>query len=268
MNRTDRIRQIRNRKYSQPINRIVPGKKSRRIHWRFPRLNWVAILVIIGLIFGGWYVFGSGHFRVKTILIQGSLNPAVSKSLEALKGKNIVLLSVRSFEEELPKQQSSLQSLRIVKGFPDTLKINVSVREPVFIWKANNQQYYIDSSGVAFNLQDTQTKINDGALISVTDPQNQPVSLGQPLVPPSFVSFITQLATEFHSKTSLTITGISVEETTHFVDVSTDGNFAVKLDTMRTLDPQLAGLMAVLNQDKANIHQYVDLRVEGRAFYQ
>ena len=264
----DQAKRIRSRKYSQTISRQSRVKSKRQINWHFPRVNAIAVLSGIALIAFGWYVFGSGHFKITTILIQGSLNDAVSHDLQSLKGKNIVLLSVRSYEEELPKRQSSLKSLHIVKGFPDTLKIDVSVREPIIVWKSGDKQYYLDSSGVAFTLEGIQTKVDDASLAKVTDSKSQPVEVGDQLVPRSFITFINQLSGEFKQKGGSAITGISIEETTRFVDVSTDSNITVKLDTTRSLDPQLAALAAVLNQYRSDIHQYVDLRVEGRAFYQ
>ena len=260
--------QTNRRRYTQPFTKTASTRNRPSLRLPKVRINWLAVVAVLAIILGGWYVFGSGHFRITNVIISGSLNDSISKELESLKGKNIVMLSVRQFELQLPKRQSSLKALHIVKGFPDTLKIDVSVREPVLIWKSSDSKYYIDGDGVVFTLDGTQTTVNDSTLATVNDTRNQSVDLGKQIVSKSFVAFISQLASSFHDKSGVSITGIGVGETTRFVDVSTDANITVKLDATRTLDPQLASLALILNQYRADIHQYVDLRVEGRAFYQ
>lgn len=246
------------------------GGRAVRRRWRLPRVHvrWTPLLIIVIIAALGYIAFGSRVFRITTIDIQGSLNPAVESAILALKGKNSLLLSTQSLEQSLPKQQSSLRSIQIIKGLPDTLRITVAVRQPQFIWKSSDKQYYVDSDGVPFTFEGTSTTIDDHALLVVVDTRNAPVTVGVQVVPRRFADAMTVLTKSFQITTSLKITGVSVPETTREIDVSTDANIQAKFDTTRDIQPQLTAFVLVLAKDRSKIHQYVDLRVSGRAFFQ
>lgn len=253
-------------RFVQPTTRS--GGRSVRRRFRLPAIRWTPVLITTIVLVVSWIAFGSHTFRVTAITIEGSLNPSVAAAIQSLKGKNTLLLSTQSLELSLPKQQSSLKSIQIVKGLPDTLKISVVVREPRFIWKTGDTKYYLDDDGIAFTFEDTNTTFDDHGLLVVNDSRSLPVVKGTQIVPQRFVSAIRYLNDSFQSKTGLKITGLSVPETTREIDISTDANVAVKLDTTREIAPQLTSLVLVLAKYRSSIHQYVDLRVEGRAFYQ
>ena len=89
-----------------------------------------------------WLMIGSKKFLIRTVIITGSVNDGVTQSLMQLKGRNILFVTTHQLESSLPKSQSSIAALQIVKGFPDTLRVNVAVRTPLVRWHSGDQQVY------------------------------------------------------------------------------------------------------------------------------
>ncbi len=178
--------------------------------FRLPRIGWIPILGLMAVVVLGWFMFGSRVFRISRVEIHGSLNDAVATQLNALKGKNLILLSTGTLESTLPREQPSIRSLHLVKGFPDTLQVDVTVRSPKLIWKVNDAVYYIDDEGIVFTFEGSAPNVDANSLAVVSDTKAQPVTVGSQLVSSAFVDFITGIATKFHDASGLTVTGISV----------------------------------------------------------
>lgn len=235
--------------------------------FRFASIPWFAlsVLTLAGLV--GWWLFGSGKFSIRTVSVTGSVNPGVNQALNALKGKNILLLSTTQLESTLPHQQSSIAALHLIKGLPDTLRVNVTVRQPQLRWQSRDTQAFLDDAGIVFSLDPAPSPAALDGLPLVADPKAQPIVLGQPFVTPSFVQFVRKLHQNFHDRVHLDFASLAVGETTRELDVTTNNHLTIRFDTTRSLDPQLTTLAAVLSTYGSAIHESVDLRVEGRAFY-
>ncbi len=246
----------------------VPGYRPARTRPSLlRRLPWPVIgLVVVGSALA-WVAFGSEQFLVRSVIVTGTVNEGVSHALEALKGKNILLLTTGGLERSLPKSQSSIASIHIVKGLPDTLRVNVTVRTPLVRWQTKDQTVLLDQGGVPFTLEPPPPSSVTDSLPLVRDAHDQPVTLGMPLVAPGFVQFVADLQRSFRDRINLDLTNLSVGETTRELEGITSSHLKLTFDTTRTLDPQLKTLAAVLATYGSNIHESIDLRVEGRAFY-
>jgi len=231
------------------------------------RLPWPLIGSILAIAGVSWFIFGSSRFIVRSVVITGSVNDGVTQALESLKGKNILLLSTTGLERELPHQQSSIATLRIIKGFPDTLRINITVREPLIRWQSGDQEFYLDQSGVAFLLDPKPLASVTDQLPFVIDPRSQTIELGRALVPESFVRFAVALRRQFRDRSGIDLTGMSVSETTRELNVTTSNRLTIRFDTTRSLDPQLTTLAAIITTFGSSIRESIDLRVPGRVFY-
>lgn len=227
-------------------------------------LPWfVGIGALGGLV---WLLIGSDVFTIRTVVIEGSVNGAIRSSLEQLKGTNLIVLSTGQLERSLPTGQSSLKLLHLVKGFPDTLRVNVSVRSPVLGWQSGDQRVLIDGDGVAFTLEDSVSN-SAAELPNVVDRRAQPVTLGTVIVPRAFVRFVAELNPAVAARTGRTVQELSIDETTRAIDVRIDVPLTIRFSTSRSVTTQLDALSAVLDRYRDQIHESVDLRVEGRVFY-
>ena len=233
----------------------------------FRLLSWSIVGVVLLASGLGGYLFGSGRFMVLSVVVTGSVNDGVNHALGQLNGKNILWLSTASLERELPNEQSSIAALHIIKGFPDTLRVNITVRQPLVRWQSGDKIFYLDQAGVIFSLDPNPDASVTDPLPLVRDPRAQPATLGRPFVTPAFVSFVTTLQTTFRDRIGIDLKGLTVSETTRELDGITGNNLTIRFDTTRLLEPQLATLASVLSTYKSAIHESIDLRVEGRAFY-
>lgn len=230
-----------------------------------------AILIIISVIvilILFWFLFYSSYFKISSITVEGSLNPDVAAEIEALKGKNILSLVLGNTEAKLVQKQTSIETIQIRRGIPDTLKIKVFVRNPIIAWKSQDKVYLIDANGIVFEQGQGDVVDNNAQKIpTVIDSQNLALTPGGQIVSVDFVNFVKKLSDKFSAKIQANITEIKVGETTYQVEVGTDQGWRVLLDTTRNADTQLDALKKILDQYRDQIHEYVDLRVEGRAYY-
>lgn len=226
----------------------------------------IGILVLIGIFV--WWVFGSSFFKVKEIIINGSLNPEVQSEIDSFKGKNILTFVLGNTEKQLAQKQSSIKEINILRGIPDTLKIDVTVRKPVLLWKSQDKTYLLDENGIAF-LEGEGVSVNDQGikLFLVNDTSNMTVEPGKQIVTSEFVNFANDLARLAPEKVLLNIGEMRIAETTFNIEADTDQGFKIKLDTTRSVEPQLDVLKKIIDQYRDQIHEYVDLRVEGRVYY-
>ncbi len=223
----------------------------------------VFFLIIIGLIV--WFFGYSSYFKIKKVVINGQLNSDVKAEIDKFYNQNILFFSVKKIEQELATRQSSIKSLEIYKGIPDVLKVKVNVREPVLIWKIQDKTYYIDENGIIFELNQNTEDLNN--LPIIVDTKNAQVDLGAQALSKDFINFVLDANKYFNVNAGASIKEFRINETTFQVEVVTDQGWRVYLDTTRGITNQLNALKKILAQYKDQIREYIDLRVEGKAYY-
>lgn len=228
-------------------------------------------LIFFLLLIGGlcWFLFKSSYFKVKNIQIVGTLNQSVKSEIESFKGKNILFLGFGNITKELEKKQTSIEHLKIYRGLPDCLKVEVDVRRPKISWKSNDKVYYVDENGIIFSLTNDNdlTDEEKKQLIIINDTKTLPVAEGTQILTSSFIDFVSAINEKFEQSTGAKTTEYKIGETTFQVQVQTDKNFYVLFDTTRDFDVQLNGLKKVILEKMPEVKEYVDMRVEGKAYY-
>jgi len=224
------------------------------------------VLSAIGIGAIGWLIFASNIFVVRTITVIGTVTPEVQQEINTLQGKHILLYSTHGMEDRLRAAQSSIDMLSISKGLPDTLLITVTQRKPALQWKSGNDEYMVDSAGVLFRLTETADSYKD--LPSVVDQGALPVTPGSQVTSPAFVSFVRELADQFTREFPIGIDHIAIGQSMFELALHTDDGWYALFDTKRQVDPQLQALKDIIKHYHDAIHEYVDLRVSGKAFFQ
>lgn len=252
--------------YRNPKIYTTTASNSEGVYLSKRNLKYLFIGIVIMIFL--WWVFGSSFFKVKHIIIKGSLNPDVQNEIESFKGKNILTFVLGDTEGKLAKKQSSIKKINVLRGIPDTLKIDVTVREPLFSWKSGDKLYLVDDSGVAF-IEGEGVAVDDQGvkLPTVVDTSNMVITPGQQIVTEEFVKFVDELAKKAPDLALLNIGEMRISETTFVLEADTSLGFRIKLDTTRSVDDQLAVLKKITDQYRDQIKEYVDLRVEGRVYY-
>lgn len=220
------------------------------------------IVLLAGL---GYLFFFSAIFQIKNIIVDENLKSDSSSPVynwEILKNKNIFILRTANIKKEILKNSPDLIDIKIVRGLPDTLKIEGRQDQAEIIWLSQDRKYFVNSEGMIFQEVNGQTD-----LPIVQDEKNLAVSLRQAVASKNFVDFVNNLNNRFFLKVGFKIVYFRVRETVFQIDALTDEGFYIKFDTTRNIEDQLNGLSKFLEGHKEEVHEYADVRVEGRVYY-
>ncbi len=234
----------------------------------FLNARFFKFLLPFGILLGvAWFIFGSSYFKIKEINIVGSVTASVKAEIDSLEDKNLLTYSARGMTDKIKKSQSSIKDLNIYKGFPDSLRVEVVMRDPQMSWKSQGKTYLIDNDGVAFQAGEGELVTFENKLPEVVDPYAQPVTLGSKLVSKGFIQFAKELNTNFEKRMPIKIQEIQVGETTLEAAVVTDRGWKALFSTTRSSEAQIDSLIKIVEQFHDDIKEYVDLRIAGRAYY-
>lgn len=235
----------------------------------FPKV-FIGVVVVIFIV---WFFIGAPWWKVKHIQVDGEATEEVTAEIEKLRGQNILWLSVTHPDRVIREKQPSLQQIQILRGIPDALRVKLIEREPAMMWQSGERWYTLDATGFVYREQQLNKKA-DGSLEYpatelpiVVDRHNLPVKIGQTIVRPSFITFVEELRRRLPEELKLTMVRAEIEETSVSVRAVTDAGWSILFDTNRQLDPQLRTLTRVLATKRAEIKEYVDVRVRGWVYY-
>lgn len=273
--RSSKPKDFRRRKSAVGYNRAAIFGRTPEIKAdvKIPRWTiWVGISAVVA-IFILWLLTAAPWLKVKDIRIEGVATEETKAEIEKLKGQNILWLSVTSPDRVVTEHQPSIKEIKILRGIPDTLIVKLIEREPSMIWQVNDVWYTVDPTGFVFKEQQIN-KREDGSLDYpgttlpvVVDTKLVPVRVKQTIVRPQFITFVKTLQERLPKELNLRVIRGEVGETTFNVTMVTDAGWNVLFDTTRPLEAQMKTLMNVLESKRADIHQYVDVRVRGWVYY-
>lgn len=242
--------------------KVFSPPKERNNNSHFSKL--VFIVGILLIIFGAviYTLFYSPIFKIKNIIISGSNSEMLTKEIEKIKGENIILFKSKEIEEEIIKNFPSAVNVQIIRGLPDTIKIQWEDHIPKIIWATSGKQYLVDGRGLVYKETDEIT------LPQVMDNKNLSVSLGDFVVSENFVNFVIDTSGQFEPMFGFKIIHFEINETMFQVDAITDQGWKIIFDTTRPVKNELSDLQKFLESHKDELKEYVDLRIEGKVFFQ
>lgn len=222
------------------------------------------LLIIILLV---WWIFFSKSFSVKDIIVQGNnLIPSEKISSEVPLNQNIFLLRSKEIENNIKAKIPEVDEVQVYKGFPDAVKVVVIEYDQSTVWKSGMSYFLLDSQGRVY--KDITNDIGKfGDLAVVEDTKQMKFDLGQQIVSPGFVAFVGNIKSIFTENTNLNIDRFSISETTFDLNLYTKEGIYIKFDTSRSSKKQMDDLKSVLVQKRADIKEYVDMRIDGWAYY-
>jgi len=261
---TDRLRRLGKSAYKN--RRVFSGEDlQEKTGITFSYLSIKYILFILCVMALVYLVFFSSIFAVSEVIVEGASDvsqDALSNMIP--KGKNIFLIKSHNLENEILQKFPQIESAQVYRGIPNAVKIVVAERDSKLVWQSGEHKYLISSGGEI-------TKEIDPLVTSelplVTDKKNIPVVPGNQLVSPNFVAFVNNIYSTFFTEINIKPLNFEVSDTTFDINLITEAGFYVKLNTMRSSKKQLDNLKLVLDAKRQDIHEYVDLRIDGWAYY-
>lgn len=219
-------------------------------------------IILFVLIF---FLFFSSQFQVKDVIVEGTnLVPADQIAALIPKGDNIFRLNTSQIEQDILNKFPEVKSVDIYRGIPNAIKAVVLERDGKLVWQSGENKYLVSSQGEVARLI---TGEEGKDLPLVIDKKNVPVTTKETLVSPNFIAFIYNIWNGISDTVNIKPVNFSVNETTFDVDLLTDGGFYVKFNSLRSSKKQLDSLKKVVVEKRPDIHEYVDLRVDGWAYY-
>jgi len=251
--------------YRSPKIFIAAKEERRKPKEREPFWPKLKIILLLLVIVGGiYFIFASPIFQLKQILVEGNRSiPQQEIESNFRTGANVLLINSKDFEDYLITKYPQIQNVQIYKGIPDAIKIVIFEKELKAIWETNGIKYFLSNHGEI-------TKLVDEGITSlplVVDKQNLPVSPGDIVASPNFIAFITNANENLNKEAGINPVRYEIVETTFDVNLYTDAGFYIKLNSLRSSKKQLDNLKKVLAEKRSDIHEYVDLRIDGWAYY-
>lgn len=221
-----------------------------------------------------YIIFFSSLFQVGKFDVRGP-NNTLSQSLEKevrnylnsrLLARNWLFLNDKDLKSYLQKTFTGQESISIIKKFPNRLIVSTDEQKPGLLWKTGSRSYILSTSGrVMFE----QNKSDNQPLPQVVDSTNLPVEIGSRVAGRDFVDYVRKVS-DFASTNKIGIERIYVLDTTSELYIRTKSAYDIKFSTLQNPDTAIRALKATLEllaQQNKKPSSYIDLRVDGRAFY-
>ncbi len=173
----------------------------------------------------------------------------------------------RVFRERFPEVADVGLTLPLISRRP---VITVSTARPELILATQDQAYVLDKRGVAImQAQDLPNETRQ-KLPVIQDQSNTPVELGKGILSTEDVEFITTVLEQLTAK-GLSVQAITLPPRAHQVDIRINGQpyyvkFSVDSDGREAAGAFLA-IKAKLERENSTPSEYIDVRVDGRAYY-
>ncbi|HSX41167.1 MAG TPA: FtsQ-type POTRA domain-containing protein [Candidatus Saccharimonadales bacterium] len=226
----------------------------------------VAILVLL-VVISRWTALKSISVSGNTALPKERVTALANDGLhKQIFGRNTVLADTGTLANYLEQAEPALKDVAIERSLPGRLKIKVVERQPGLNWRTGDTTYLLDVDGTVI----APTKGIYSRLPVVIDASNVPVKPGKSAVSSAFVSFCNEFLNGLTTKTGLKAGESSVSQSTSELYVKTDKGFLLKVDTTRPAGEELGDLAAVMSElarSRKSPSEYIDLRVEHKAYY-
>jgi hypothetical protein len=174
---------------------------------------------------------------------------------------------------------------KLLAEFPELSSVSVSVpllssqptvyiqpAQPAIIFAASNGSYVLDTNGRALQPVTQFIGLASLHLPTVTNQSDFKVELGQQALTASDVTFIQTVIYELSAR-KITVSSFSIPAGTSELDATLEGEpYYVKFNFVSSDPRQQAGSFLAIQAQLSALHltpsHYIDVRVDGRAYYQ
>lgn len=254
------------RSYKQP--KIYSAKKKNRTGgFEVKKINFRVVSLVSACLLISYFLFFSDYFIINEVIVEGNeLVSAEKIQSEVDFQKNILLFDTDYYEELIKNEVPEIKQAVIYKGIPNAVKIVVLEYEKSLVWKSANKYYLVSAGGYAYkDITDIFSEYE--YLPLVEDYAAIKVGNNQQVVSSSFIAFINNIDQSISDVANIDPGKFSVTETTVDVFLETNKGYYIKFDSLRSSAKQLDNLKKVLVEKGDEIHDYVDLRIDGWAYY-
>ncbi|KKP99073.1 MAG: hypothetical protein US71_C0001G0048 [Parcubacteria group bacterium GW2011_GWD2_38_12] len=266
--------------------------KSRNSIWRTVVKFVYIVLPIIIIVFGVYFFIFSDFFKIKEIVVRGNSYVVSAAIVDAfqnifaetkllfLKNNNLNILNSQSAEQEIKDKFPRIEEVSIEKQWPDKIIVVIKEKEAVeILCKSKNASvsdfsvanfsdcFFIDKNGIAFDrAADTQGFL----ILKILDNRGVDIGLDKKSLNTEFLNFVRDLKNNFDDYLNYNIKLIVLDHSAQREVSALIDNWRAIFDVSGDAKKQLFVLREVLEKevkDQKDKLDYIDLRVEGRAYY-
>lgn len=148
--------------------------------------------------------------------------------------------------------------------------VNISTAQPQLILQTNGQAYVLDMRGMAIMKAQDLPSETRSKLPQVQDQTGLQIEVGKGVLPTQDIAYITEVNRQFAAK-GMQVEGVILPPRAHEIDIRLAGvpytiKFSVDTNAREAVGTYLA-TRAELQKQNVTPAEYVDVRVEGRAYY-
>jgi hypothetical protein len=226
-------------------------------------------LGVVGL---GWYaVFASDFFAVKKVEVEGTKfvsSAAIAENIPL--GTNIWLLPKDTAAASI-MENNTVESVAILRGIPNSVKIVVREREPAALWISGATATVLDGDGFSYvqfkteelPLPESETGQVLASLPRIQDTKGLPLEMGQKVVGKTFVDFIVGVNADLARLVpDLHFDHFEIADTTYDVTWVAKEGARVQFNTLSDHGVQARNLARMYDQKKMTQTSKVDLRID------
>lgn len=276
--------------FSYYQNRVIPDQenvtsvrnreKQAKSAWRVHHIPTVITLAIIVLCLG-YSLSLAPNPKIVVVNDQDQATPSLLRPTDAYQkagqeilqssifNKTKVLINTASVEREIqrrfPEVARATVSLPLINRRP---VVYVQITQPVFLMKVGPDMYALDEQGRVIMKGDGTIPHSD--LVQVEDQTNQSPEVGKPFLPHDQVVFMQTVAQQLKvkqiSQFSFILPALANEMQVKFADKP----YLLKMTFTGDPRTQSGAFLAVkqkLEADKINPGEYIDVRVDDRAYF-
>jgi hypothetical protein len=220
------------------------------------------VVAILGYLV--YFVLFSPRFYIQDVLVEGSSLVSKDQIIAEVPRGNIFRLNVTALKSKLVRDFPEIREVEVFRGIPNALKIVINERDGKIVWQSGENKYLVSSQG---EVTRQVVGAEGDKLPIVVDKKGLSVKPGQLLASPNLIAFVVNIQSGLFDAVNIKPDHFEVTETTFDLNLYTDAGFYIKLNSLRSSKKQLDNLKLVMVERRPEIHEYVDLRIDGWAYY-
>lgn len=280
---------VRSLPKSSHEERVVSGKKKKEYGKArgsiFLRIfTWLLILCFVGVV--GYMLFFSPFLAIDEISIKGEENIDEENLLAVVKGSidgkyldmvqknNFILASKNGIEGDLRNRFKRISEVEIIKEFPNKLTVEIKEIRTSLIFCGGDACWVIDEKGRVFSRADfSSNELGEQDLMVLRNIDSRDIAEKDILLEEDLVRFVIEIRKRLEDdldirigkdvSTPALISGDLRVETSEGWKIFFNKNLGSK----KSIDMLKAILERNIDQEKRANLEYVDLRVNNKAYY-
>lgn len=263
--------------YKNPFfqNKKTTGLKPGRLKNKTKLAIFAAVITFLILI---WLLFFSTLFKIKNIEISGASEArageikSIARELaeNRLIGKNNLLLYNKSDLSKILNEKYYLDNLTIKKKLWHVLAINLREKQPVAVWREDNEYYYLDGDGFIINQTDP-LNINGSNYPLIENLTGTKLDGRQANINKEALVYVLSLFNEFKAnKHNFAVERFIIDQNGNTVKMAILAGPKIYFNVKASLAEQTAKLDLIIKNKFKNdvkaVKEYIDLRYANNVY--